>query len=204
VEKLTDAAAPALLKTLEDGVPKTVFILVTSVPSQVLPTISSRCTHVEFKPLTSDQVREIIEPKIGNADLLDVCVSYSNGSPGRALEFYRTGVPLRKGLVKILRKLRKADYETISEVVGESDPEMFFEVLLSLLLDSRAVKVGGKIKNLDLTKELDVISEVVAPRFAEIYEPVNESLHRLDTVPPKSWPFHLKTVLVQMREVARG
>lgn len=204
VEKLTDAAAPALLKTLEDGVPKTVFILVTSALSQVLPTISSRCTHVEFRPLNNDQVRQIIEPKIANQELLDVCVSYSNGSPGAALDFYRVGIPLRADLVKALRKLNKVSFDTLSELVDKTtvEPEMFFEVLISLLLDALAAKKGEAIRNIDLREELVQIGDLIAPKFVEVYAPIGDSLERLGM--PMAWPFQLKSILVQMREVVRG
>ncbi len=48
VEKLYHAAAPKLLKILEEPPEKTLFILVAEDPAQVLPTIASRCLPVRI------------------------------------------------------------------------------------------------------------------------------------------------------------
>ncbi|MCP4444709.1 MAG: DNA polymerase III subunit delta' [Myxococcales bacterium] len=45
-------AANALLKTLEEPPPRTHFILCSRAPSQLLPTIRSRCQRVSFQPLS--------------------------------------------------------------------------------------------------------------------------------------------------------
>jgi DNA polymerase III delta' subunit len=51
VEEATAMAPPAanaLLKTLEEPPPRTLFILLTTAPEQLLPTIRSRCQRVRF------------------------------------------------------------------------------------------------------------------------------------------------------------
>lgn len=50
VEKLFHAAAPKLLKILEEPPEKTLFILISEDPAQVLPTIFSRCLPVRIPP----------------------------------------------------------------------------------------------------------------------------------------------------------
>ncbi len=47
-------AANALLKTLEEPPERTHFILCTQAPSQLLPTIRSRCQRVNFQPLSPE------------------------------------------------------------------------------------------------------------------------------------------------------
>lgn len=54
VEKLYHAAAPKLLKILEEPPDKTLFILVSEDPAQVLPTIFSRCLPVRIPPRQQD------------------------------------------------------------------------------------------------------------------------------------------------------
>ncbi len=45
---LTASAANAFLKTLEEPVPGTLFILTTSVAREILPTVRSRCQQIQF------------------------------------------------------------------------------------------------------------------------------------------------------------
>jgi DNA polymerase-3 subunit delta' len=54
VEKLFHAAAPKLLKILEEPPDKTLFILISEDPAQVLPTIFSRCLPVRIPPRQTD------------------------------------------------------------------------------------------------------------------------------------------------------
>lgn len=50
-EKMRVEAANAFLKLLEEPPPNTIFILTTSTPEQLLPTIQSRCQSIFFSPL---------------------------------------------------------------------------------------------------------------------------------------------------------
>ena len=54
------AAQNALLKTLEEPPPDTLFILVAKNEGQLLPTILSRCRVLQFKPLTKEEIDEIL------------------------------------------------------------------------------------------------------------------------------------------------
>jgi len=47
-DRMTDQAANALLKTLEEPSPKTLLILATEEPQALLPTISSRCQRISL------------------------------------------------------------------------------------------------------------------------------------------------------------
>lgn len=59
-EELSVSAANALLKTLEEPGPKTHFILLTSQPEALLPTILSRTQRVRFAPLPDDVVTDLL------------------------------------------------------------------------------------------------------------------------------------------------
>lgn len=57
VEEATSLAGPsanALLKTLEEPPPRTHFVLATTAPDQLLPTIRSRCQRINFAALAPD------------------------------------------------------------------------------------------------------------------------------------------------------
>ncbi len=57
VHKLSAASFNALLKTLEEPPPHVVFILATTHPHEVLPTILSRCQRYDFRPLSVAEIR---------------------------------------------------------------------------------------------------------------------------------------------------
>ena len=56
VHMLTPPAFNALLKTLEEPPPHAIFVLATTEPHQVLPTIISRCQRFDFRRLTQADV----------------------------------------------------------------------------------------------------------------------------------------------------
>lgn len=57
-DALTDAAANALLKILEEPPSQTYFILITARSMKLLPTIHSRCQRIEFSPLTEAEIEK--------------------------------------------------------------------------------------------------------------------------------------------------
>ncbi len=60
VHQLSRAAAAALLKTLEEPPPHVVFVLATTDPHKVLPTIRSRTQHLEFRLLPGDTLSGLL------------------------------------------------------------------------------------------------------------------------------------------------
>ncbi len=64
---LTKSAANALLKTLEEPPPGLVFILATTEPERLPPTILSRCQHFRFRRLTDEQIAGKLTRLCGDA-----------------------------------------------------------------------------------------------------------------------------------------
>lgn len=60
VHQLTSDAASALLKTLEEPPSHVVFVLATTDPQKVLPTILSRTQHFEFRLLDGDLLTDLL------------------------------------------------------------------------------------------------------------------------------------------------
>lgn len=58
VHMMTPGAFNALLKTLEEPPEHVVFILATTEPHKILPTILSRCQRYDFAKLTDSEIRE--------------------------------------------------------------------------------------------------------------------------------------------------
>ncbi len=91
VHMLTNAASNALLKTLEEPPDHVVFILATTDPNKVLPTIRSRTQHLEFTLLSNDELREHLTDIAGregvevDADALEAVVRQGAGSARDAM-----------------------------------------------------------------------------------------------------------------------
>lgn len=61
VHMLTTEAFNALLKTLEEPPSKTVFVLATTEPNKLLPTVISRCQRFDFKRLGIDVIAKRLD-----------------------------------------------------------------------------------------------------------------------------------------------
>jgi DNA polymerase-3 subunit delta' len=79
-------AQNALLKTLEEPPPASVFVLLTARPDVLLPTVRSRCQRLRFGPLAAADVAAVLTRDHGLAasDALAAAAA-SDGSVGRAL-----------------------------------------------------------------------------------------------------------------------
>src|SRR5688500_14374325 len=86
-DALVGAAQNALLKTLEEPLPSSVFVLVTSRPDTLLPTVRSRCAHLRFGRLQVAEVATVLEQREGysRTDALTAAAA-SGGSVRRALD----------------------------------------------------------------------------------------------------------------------
>ena len=58
VHQLSSAASSALLKTLEEPPKNVIFILATTDPQKLLPTIISRCQRFDFTKVKTNQIRD--------------------------------------------------------------------------------------------------------------------------------------------------
>src|SRR3954447_11841291 len=91
VHMLTASASAALLKTLEEPPPGVVFVLATTDPQKVIPTIRSRTQHFEFHLLAAAPLEEYVRSVVDAAELdvaadaVDHAVRAGNGSARDAL-----------------------------------------------------------------------------------------------------------------------
>jgi len=80
-DRMNEEAANCFLKTLEEPPTDTFFMLTSSRPDHLLPTIRSRCRRVPFSYLSGQQIQEII---------LDEGDPYLIGSPGELMLLERS------------------------------------------------------------------------------------------------------------------
>jgi DNA polymerase-3 subunit delta' len=85
-DALVPAAQNALLKTLEEPPPSSVFMLVTSRPDVLLPTVRSRCPLLRFRPLPPEDIMNLLVARGFAEPEARAVAAAADGSVGRALE----------------------------------------------------------------------------------------------------------------------
>ena len=84
-DKMNPPAQNALLKTLEEPVPGTIFVLITESPALLLPTIVSRCREIKLHPWQDEMILSVLEKHGVSGERAKQAVYVSGGSIGKAL-----------------------------------------------------------------------------------------------------------------------
>ena len=143
---LNPNAANALLKSLEEPPSQTIFLLISSEPSALLPTIRSRCRRLNLSPLGHEdlgaaaarafQAASIEMPK---ADQWAHIVQLAKGSVRRALQFASDGgLASHAALTGALARLPVVDWpatHALADAMSGSANEQQFEMFCDLLLE---------------------------------------------------------------------
>jgi DNA polymerase-3 subunit delta' len=103
-DDLEPGGANALLKSLEEPPPSTVFLLVSHAPERLLPTIRSRCRVLRLGRLGPDHMEAALRQAIPDATPreIETLASVSGGAPGRAVAMRGLDVD---GLDQAMRKI---------------------------------------------------------------------------------------------------
>lgn len=88
--KMTEAAANALLKNLEEPGANSFLLLQTSQEQQLLPTILSRCQKWLIPPVAADLAKQWLSNQ-SQRQVPDFLLSYCAGAPLRALALLESG-----------------------------------------------------------------------------------------------------------------
>ncbi|HXG56295.1 MAG TPA: DNA polymerase III subunit [Vicinamibacterales bacterium] len=112
-DRMVDNAQDSLLKTLEEPPAASIFILVTSLPEMLFPTVRSRCQRLRFGRLApGDVARILMERHEYVAADAHAAAALSDGSVGRALE----------GGTDAFREARDAALDLLQAVASTSAP----------------------------------------------------------------------------------
>jgi DNA polymerase-3 subunit delta' len=171
-ERLTPAAANAILKTLEEPPPTTCIILIAGDPAALLPTVRSRCRLVPFHPLSPEAVREALMAKGGwEAPDARIVSTLTNGRIGRAMAFDLDGYRTRRQEVlgvlgRLSRPQPRAHILKDAEVLGSkgdaSAMEDALEILEGILRDAMLLQAGGRassLANVDVEPPLRALAQ---------------------------------------------
>ena len=122
VQHMNETAANAFLKLLEEPPPQTVFLLTTSRPEQLLPTIVSRCQRLRFDPLLPEAIETALQERAGMApDEASMLARMADGSYSRAVELAenRDLMTSRTLVLQFLRAAFTLDVAKLDEYAGE-------------------------------------------------------------------------------------
>jgi DNA polymerase III subunit delta' len=84
IDRMNETSANRLLKTFEEPPGRTVFVLTTSIPDEVLATIRSRCQRVDFAPVDTEQLAQVLQSEGIAPDAALLAASLSGGQLARA------------------------------------------------------------------------------------------------------------------------
>lgn len=90
-QRLNEASANAMLKFLEEPLPRTLWILAATQRERLPKTIASRCFAVPFGPLPAAVLENVLTKRGLPAARAKTLAALSDGSAGRALELAEAG-----------------------------------------------------------------------------------------------------------------
>jgi DNA polymerase-3 subunit gamma/tau len=178
VHMLTTEAFNALLKTLEEPPDYVIFILATTEPHRLLPTILSRCQRFDFSRLSINDIKERLayicsqESVEASAEVLATIARNADGGMRDAISILDQAISFSG---------KELSLEDVEEVLGLVSDEILFqltdtilnkEIESSLGLINKIIKQGKNIskfasdlinhfRNLLLVKECKDISKIV-------------------------------------------
>lgn len=161
---LTQEAFNALLKTLEEPPPGIIFILATTDPQKIPPTITSRCLRFDFRRIPDELIKKRLEEIAIGENIpyedgaLEILARYADGSLRDALAYMEEailygggslkekevieclGVPSYLQIKDFLLAVYKGDInrglEIINDIVESGvEPKIFVDNIISVLKD---------------------------------------------------------------------
>lgn len=142
VHKMTSDAQNAMLKLLEDPTKNLYFILCTTEPQKLLPTIRGRCVELKVNPLSESQMINLLRTILKKegvkmqVEVLEQIAMDSLGRPRNAIQILEKVIHLPAS--KIMNAIEQAVKEQADSI----------ELCRSLLNGSPWKKVTGILKSL--------------------------------------------------------
>ncbi|MCC7124464.1 MAG: DNA polymerase III subunit [Acidobacteria bacterium] len=149
-DTLEIASQNALLKSLEEPPPATVFILTTAVPGALLPTVRSRSMTLRFGRLPQDEVARVLRERHEYSDTdARALAALADGSIGQALALADTDISV----------LRETALLLLQETASRSDAQGRLQV---------AAAVAGGPKKERSREDLAVVLRITASMLRDL------------------------------------
>jgi len=206
VHQLSKAASSALLKTLEEPPSHVIFVLATTDPHKVLPTIRSRAQHLEFRLLSADVLNSLLHEVSTAAGLsvddatINAAVRLGHGSARDALsaldQLLATGSidaaqPEFEGLFDALRSGSAAlAFQSLAQLAREGwDPEQLAENFASELRQAFLLQVAPDVADVvgdDRDRLANWGRDLGLPRTVRALETIGRSLREMHSAIDKT------------------
>lgn len=186
-ERMLPTSANALLKTFEEPAAHSIIILLSSTPEALLPTITSRCRKVRFRPVLEREIEMFLrEKKQLSQEEAKYIALQARGSLGRAIRLLENGEETsRSRLLDILVKGKMNSYSDLSRMALEfeeiledfkkSEDDELRQQLNHDLKDLSALQREAIEKEIEGAVSLKNISE--AERFLDLILSWQRDLH---------------------------
>ncbi len=166
VHMLTKEAFNALLKTLEEPPEYIKFILATTDPMKLPPTILSRTQHFRFKKINSPEVVKHLSHILNlenvefELDALHMLTRAGNGSLRDTLTLLDQAIIFSKNFV---------DAKNVALMLGILDPEFIDSIFESIFISDREklIELIKELENYESEIVIDEIISFVKERFFE-------------------------------------
>jgi DNA polymerase-3 subunit delta' len=190
-QEANDAAANALLKTLEEAPAHAVLILTAESPEGLLPTIVSRCEVLRLQPAPLGEVQGLLEQGGVQPDQARLLAHISAGCPGAALRLMQDSRALAYRSEKLSELLgllpaTRANKFAYADRLAKDKAEMRGVLLLWLSFWRDVLwRAGGAstpIANIDHQEQIDALARNLSlPDARRRVEDLDRALRRLES-----------------------
>lgn len=157
-DRMTSAAANAILKTLEEPSEFSRFFLLAESYDRVIPTIRSRCGRVDYRTLPESFIFDRVSKFERDPDKALVYTRLGEGSVGRATRYWGTNrIVVRDRSVEVLRQAATSDLPSAFGILDELSKElsMVLRMLTFIVHDLLLLPLApDRIINVDLRDDL--------------------------------------------------
>ena len=189
---LTEEAANALLKTLEEPPRDSLIIMVTAKPQLLLKTVISRCRRIKFYPLPRATLQDLLSNEYSvEASFAHFLAYFCEGRIGQALALKDTGIFNEKN--KIIDEFVLEEHAAFGyrRDLQSQDLRKCMNILVSWFRDIYMLKVGmphAELVNFDRRDELlesmsgysigalDDITRFISEAFLYLEQNINPKL----------------------------
>jgi DNA polymerase-3 subunit gamma/tau len=193
---LSTSAFNALLKTLEEPPPHVIFVLATTEPKKIPPTVLSRCQHLPFRRISGQKIKERLKFICGADGIkatdsaLEMIARAADGSMRDSLTILDQIASFSEDIteseikdllgitdIETLSRLssaviegdRKSIVNTISELINTgTDLKTLTKDLLQFIRNLLIAKIAGETENvIDLSEEESIAINTLIDKTSE-------------------------------------